>query len=50
MFATILAVSLGYAAAAVAVAAVIGGVLGYGFRGKEQKALSNLGSDIKKKL
>ncbi len=50
MYGSILAVNVGYAAVAVAVAAVIGGVLGYAFRGKEQKALANLGEDIKKKL
>jgi hypothetical protein len=46
----ILLVSLGHAIGAVVVAAVVAGVLGYAFRGKERQALSSLGSDIKKKL
>ena len=50
MVGTILLVSLGHAIAAVAAAAVVAGVLGYAFRGKERQALSSLGNDIKKKL
>jgi hypothetical protein len=50
MVGTILLVSLGHAVAAVAAAAVVAGVLGYAFRGKERQALSSLGNDIKKKL
>lgn len=50
MFGTILLVSLGHAVAAVAAAAVVAGVLGYAFRGKERRTLSSLGNDIRKKL
>lgn len=50
MYAMIVAVSLGKAIAAVVAAAVVAGVLGYAFRGKEEKALSGLANDIKKKI
>jgi hypothetical protein len=50
MVGAILVVSLGHAIGAVVAAAVVAGVLGYAFRGKEQRALSSLGNDIKKKL
>ena len=54
MVGVILAVGLGHAIGAVVIAVVIAavaaGVLGYAFRGKERRALSSLGNDIKKKL
>lgn len=50
MFGSMFVVSAGYAALAVAVAVIVGGALGYAFRGRENRALSNLGNDIRKKL
>ena len=50
MVGCILAVSfvptIGWAAAA----GIVGVVVGYAFRGKEQRVLTSLGNDIKKKL
>ena len=38
--------TIGWAAAA----GIVGVVVGYAFRGKEQRVLASLGNDIKKKL
>jgi hypothetical protein len=50
MVGAILAVGVGKAIGAVVAAAVVAGALGYAFRGKERRALSSLGNEIKKKL